>query len=56
VKITITFSESPSVTAFCAVLDGLAKAYPGCTMTEPTNNLTVVIEADDQHVWAADDS
>jgi hypothetical protein len=45
VRLTVTFSESPTVTEFCAVLDGIARAYPGCTMVEPTDQLTVVIDA-----------
>jgi hypothetical protein len=45
-RLTITFSEAPTVTAFCAVLNGVADAYRGlpCMMVEPTDQLTVVIE------------
>jgi hypothetical protein len=49
-KVTVEFSEPPSVDAFVAVLKGLTVAYPKAVMREPagsrTGGVVLVIEAE----------
>jgi hypothetical protein len=47
-KIEITFSEPPTVTQFCHILDGIGEAWPHASITEPTNGLKVYIDCHEE--------
>jgi hypothetical protein len=51
-KIEILFSEPPTVTQFCQVLDGISNAWPQAAVIEPTAGLKIHIDCHEERADA----